>query len=71
MKYICVRIYGNGKFVNKIYPIYFEYYSQAENVCIDLNSYEDPFTEDCWIIMPIAAYVGEVWGKGNNNEQIH
>ena len=38
MKYICVRIYGNGKHMNKVYNLWFEWLSQADRMCVELNS---------------------------------
>lgn len=32
MVYICVRTYGNGKHMNKVYNILFEWLSQAERM---------------------------------------
>lgn len=61
MKWIVVRTYGNGKHMNKVYPMWFEYLSQAERVCKDLNGV---FTEECcddkWVAMPIIQYLGSV-----------
>ena len=37
MKYILVRTYGNGKWMNKIHNIYFEWLSQAERIAKELN----------------------------------
>ena len=37
MMYIVVRTYGNGKHMNKVYPVLFEWLSQAEKVCNELN----------------------------------
>lgn len=33
MIYICVRTYGNGKHMNKVYNLWFSYLSQAERMC--------------------------------------
>ena len=38
MKYICVRTYGNGKHMNKVHNLWFEWLSQAERMCAELNS---------------------------------
>lgn len=62
MKYIVVRTYGNGKYMNKVYPMYFSWLSQAEKTCEELNSIkEDDGSSDKWIVMPIVEYIGEVW----------
>ena len=63
MKWIVVRTYGNGKHMNKVYPMWFEYLSQAEKMCKELNEI-DPDT-DCgsnkWIAIPVIQYLGSVW----------
>lgn len=63
MNYILVRTYGNGKHMNKVYPVYFEWLSQAERVCAELNEYQKSHsdTSDKWIVMPITEYCGKVW----------
>ena len=63
MKYIVVRTYGNGKHMNKVYPLYFEWLSQAEKVCLELNEYQQSHSDasDKWIVMPLTEYVGKVW----------
>lgn len=59
MMYIVVRTYGNGKHMNKVYPVLFEWLSQAEKVCNELN--ERDAEDDKWIIMPLTKYDGPVW----------
>ena len=59
MEWIVVRTYGNGKFMNKIYPIWFEYLSQAERMCKELNRV-DADESDVWVAVPIAKYIGSV-----------
>ena len=62
MKWIVVRTYGNGKYMNKVYPMWFEYLSQAEKMCIELNSLDkDTGSSDKWIAMPVFEYLGSVW----------
>lgn len=61
MKYVLVRTYGNGAHMNKVYPVYFSWLSQAERVCAELNQAEHECTSDKWIPMPITEYVGSVW----------
>ena len=63
MKYICVRTYGNGKHMNKVYNLYFEWLSQAERVCNTLNKLDSGDSEK-WIPIPVNKYIGEVWQKG-------
>jgi hypothetical protein len=60
MKYILVRTYGNGKYMNKVYPMLFEWLSQAEKVCKELNE-KDKEDSDKWIAMPVTKYIGDVW----------
>ena len=60
MHYIVVRTYGNGKFMNKVYPMWFDYLSQAEKICEELNNL-DADDNDKWIAMPIVKYLGKVW----------
>ena len=62
--YICVRTYGNGKYMHKVHPIYFEYLSQAERIMEELNATDLDCCEPCgdrWIVMPVAKYTGPVW----------
>ena len=62
MNYIVVRTYGNGKHMNSVYPIYFEWLSQAEAMCAKLNGLDSTTNRaDKWIIMPVVKYTGEVW----------
>lgn len=61
MKWIVVRSYGNGKYMNKIYPMWFEWLSQAEKICNELNGMDkENGTSDKWITMPLAQYIGNV-----------
>lgn len=62
--YICVRTYGNGKHMNRVHPVYFEYLSQAERIAEELNTTDLACFEpgsDRWIVMPISTYTGPVW----------
>ena len=62
MLYIVVRTYGNGKHMNKVYPMYFEWLSQAERFAKELNECDkDDGSSDKWIAMPVTKYVGSVW----------
>lgn len=60
MKYIVVRTYGNGKHMNRVYPMWFEWLSQAEKMCNELNERSEDIS-DKWVVMPIIQYVGSVW----------
>lgn len=62
MKWIVVRTYGNGHHMNKVYPMWFEWLSQAERICEELNNSD---REECssskWVAMPVVQYLGSVW----------
>ena len=61
--YICVRTYGNGKFMNKVHNVYCDYLSQAQRVVDELNANDLACCEpggDRWIIMPVSTYMGPV-----------
>ena len=61
MNYIVVRTYGNGKFMNMVYPVWFKYLSQAERMCEELNSLDEKDgSSDKWIVMPVFQYLGSV-----------
>lgn len=61
MKWIVVRSYGNGKYMNKVYPMWFEWLSQAEKICNELNGMDkENGTSDKWIAMPLTQYIGDV-----------
>lgn len=66
MTYICVRTYGNGKHMNKVYNLYFEYLSQAESVAVKLNK-TDVEPGEKWICMPMNKYIGKVWEEPNDS----
>ena len=60
MKWIVVRTYGNGKHMNRVYPMWFEYLSQAEKMCEELNRLDSDI--ECggnkWVSMPVVQYLG-------------
>ena len=60
MLWIVVRTYGNGKYMNKVHPMYFEYLSQAERICKELNEFDAEICSDKWVVMPVAKYFGSV-----------
>ena len=60
MLWIVVRTYGNGKFMNKVHPMYFEYLSQAERICKELNEIDEDICSDKWVVMPVTKYFGSV-----------
>lgn len=62
MKWIVVKTYGNGKYMQQVYHMWFEYLSQAEKMCKELNeSYKDDGSSDKWVAMPLSQYLGSVW----------
>lgn len=62
MKWIVIRSYGNGKYMNKVYPMWFEWLSQAEKICNELNSMDkEEGSSDKWIAMPLTQYIGSTW----------
>lgn len=61
MEYIIVKTYGNGKHMNKVYPMWFEWLSQAERVCAELNGYDGCGSSEKWIVMPLIQFKGNVW----------
>ena len=61
MEYICVRTYANGKHMNKVHNLVFEYLSQAERVCNKLNEIDIEHTTEKWIPIPMNKYIGKVW----------
>lgn len=62
MKWIVVKTYGNGKYMNKVYPMWFEWLSQAERICKELNkSSVEEHTSEKWVAMPVIQYAGSVW----------
>lgn len=62
MNYICVRTYGNGKHMNKVHNLWFEWLSQAERMCAELNGIDvDVESGEKWIPMPLNKFVGKVW----------
>lgn len=62
MKWIVVKTYGNGKYMNKVYPMWFEWLSQAERICAELNKLDkDEYSSDKWVAMPVTQYLGSVW----------
>lgn len=58
MKWIVVRSYGNGKYMNSVYPMWFEWLSQAEKVCNELNSTDKENGTEKWITMPLTQHIG-------------
>ena len=47
--------------MNKVYPMVFEWLSQAEKICNELNEGRGDDSSEKWIIMPIVKYDGKVW----------
>lgn len=61
MLYIVVKTYGNGQHMNKVYPMYFKWLSQAERYANILNETDAGHSGDKWIPLPLTEYVGKVW----------
>ena len=62
MKWIVVKTYGNGKHMNKVYPMWFEWLSQAERICKELNNSSiEECSSEKWVAMPVIQYAGSVW----------
>lgn len=63
MRWIIVRTYGNGKHMNRVYPMWFEYLSQAEKMCEELNKRDADIEcgNNKWVPMPVVEYLGNVW----------
>lgn len=54
MSWIVVRTYGNGKYMNSVYPVQFEYLSKAQEQADKLNKKEHLSSfSDKWIAIPI------------------
>lgn len=60
MNYIVARTYGNGKHMNKVLPVLFEWLSQAEKIASRLNE-KDCDSAEKWIVIPVSKYIGEIW----------
>lgn len=62
MKWIVVRTYGNGKYMHKVYPMWFEWLSQAERMRDELNESDmEDRSNNKWVVMPLTQYLGSVW----------
>lgn len=53
MIYICIRTYGNGRYQNKIFPMYFKRLRDAEVQCEKLNENDASCIDEKWIPFPI------------------
>lgn len=60
LKYIIVRTYGNGKHMNKVLPMSFEYLSLTDKIIAILNE-KDCDSFEKWIAIPIVDYKGDTW----------
>lgn len=61
MKWIVVKVYGNGKYMQKVFPMWFEWLSEAEKITRELNSNEAEVSYgEKWIAMPVIKYDGKV-----------
>ena len=64
------EIYGNGCHMSKVFPMLFDWLSQAERICKKLNEIDIDGSEK-WICMPLTTYIGPVHipvNKEVNNE---
>ena len=62
MKYIAVRTYGNGQFINKVWPEAYKYLSAVEKKCETLNKGDNEISnEDKWIPFPIMEHESLAW----------
>lgn len=59
MLWLVVKTYGNGKHMNKVYPGYCEYLSQATSLADQLNKTDADIAEK-WVAMPIDEYLGPI-----------
>lgn len=62
MKYIAVRTYGNGQFMNKVWPEEYKYLSAAQQKCESLNTTDNEVgNEDKWIPFPLMEHESSDW----------
>jgi len=62
MRYMAVRIYGNGQFMNMAYPVTFKYLSAAQNLCREMEKREDIIcNENRWIPFPLMEDDSPNW----------
>ena len=56
MVWVVVRTYGNGNFMNSIYPVSFKYLSKAEEYAKILNEKEKlKGHEEKWVAIPLYS----------------
>ena len=48
--------------MNKVYNLWFEWLSQAERMCDELNKIDAESGEE-WIPMPLNQYISKVWNS--------
>lgn len=60
--WVAVREYGNGQFVNKIYPFAYLYYSTCEVKCNELNR-KYPSEGERWVPFPVILDTSVEWLK--------
>lgn len=56
MQYICVRTYGDGKWISMVFPQIFENYHECIEKCMNLQeklSSESDESDDRWIPFPL------------------
>lgn len=53
MQYICVRTYGDGKWINMVFPQIFESYQECVDKCMKLQEKLNSECNDRWIPFPL------------------
>jgi len=62
MRYVPVRTYGNGQFMNKVWPESYKYLSAVQKKCVELNkNREELSNEDLWIPFPLMEHNSADW----------
>lgn len=53
MLFICVRTYGEGKYINVVFPKIFTNYHECTDMCIDLQQKICSESDERWIPFPL------------------
>ena len=56
MQYICVRTYGDGKWINIVFPQVFENYHECIEKCMKLQEKLSSESDERWIPFPLYSY---------------